>query len=89
MQFGDVLVVAFPWDTIPQVLSEAGPLTGNIVIDACNQFGSHALPPKGQTAAEFNAGRMAGARYTKAFNTLTSRFQRETADRRADRKVVQ
>jgi hypothetical protein len=87
--YGDVVVISVPWDTIPEALRQAGSLAGKIVIDTTNQFGSHTMPAKGQTAAEFNAARMPGARYTKSFNTLTARFQRDTADRPRDQKVVQ
>ncbi|MBV8828963.1 MAG: NAD(P)-binding domain-containing protein [Acidobacteriaceae bacterium] len=89
VQFGEVVVLSVPWDTIPEALQQAGSLAGKIIIDTTNQFGSVALPPRGQTAAEFNAARMPGARYTKSFNTLTSRFQAQTADRPKDQKVVQ
>ena len=89
VRFGDVVVLSVPWDTIPEALREAGSLAGKIVIDTSNQYGSIALPPKGQTAAEWNAARMPGARYTKSFNTLTARFQSESADRPQDQKVVQ
>ena len=89
VSYGDIVVLSVPWDTIPEALRQAGSLAGKIVIDTTNQFGSHAMPQKGQTAAEFNAARMPGARYTKSFNTLTARFQRETADRPKDQKVVQ
>jgi predicted dinucleotide-binding enzyme len=89
VRFGDVVVLSVPWDVIPEALRQAGSLASKIVIDTTNQFGSRALPPKGQTAAEFNATRMPGARYTKSFNTLTAHFQRETADRPKDQKVVQ
>jgi len=89
VQFGEVVVLSVPWDTIPEALQQAGSLAGKIIIDTTNQFGSVALPPRGQTAAEFNAARMPGARYTKSFNTLTSRFQTQTADRPKDQKVVQ
>lgn len=89
VHFGEVVVLSVPWDMIPEALRQAGSLAAKIVIDTTNQFGSHALPPKGQTAAQFNAARMPGARYTKSFNTLTARFQRETADRPWDHKVVQ
>lgn len=89
VQFGEVVVLSVPWDTIPEALRQAGSLAGKIIIDTTNQFGSVALPPRGQTAAEFNAARMPGARYTKSFNTLTSRFQAQTADRPKDQKVVQ
>jgi predicted dinucleotide-binding enzyme len=89
VRYGEVVVLSVPWDTIPEALRQTGSLADRIVIDTTNQFGSSALPPKGQTAAEFNAARMPGARYTKSFNTLTARFQRETADRPRDKKVVQ
>ena len=89
VQFGEVVVLSVPWDTITEALRQAGSLAGKIIIDTTNQFGSVALPPRGQTAAEFNAARMPGARYTKSFNTLTSRFQTQTADRPKDQKVVQ
>jgi predicted dinucleotide-binding enzyme len=89
VEYADVVVLSVPWDAIPEALHQAGSLAGKIVIDTCNQFGSVALPSKGQTAAEFNAARMPGARYAKSFNTLTARFQRETADRPKDQKIVQ
>jgi 8-hydroxy-5-deazaflavin:NADPH oxidoreductase len=88
-EFGEVVVFSVPWDTIDQALSEAGSLEGKIVIDTTNQYGSERLPPEGQTAAQWNASRMPGARYTKSFNTLTSAFQAEAADRPEAERVVQ
>jgi predicted dinucleotide-binding enzyme len=88
-EFGDVVVFAVPWDLIDQALSEAGSLDGKIVIDTTNQYGSEKLPPEGQTAAQWNAGRMPGTRYTKSFNTLTSGFQMEAADRPEGDRIVQ
>jgi 8-hydroxy-5-deazaflavin:NADPH oxidoreductase len=89
VEFGEVVVFSVPWDTIDQALSEAGSLEGKIVIDTTNQYGSERLPPEGQTAAQWNASRMPGARYTKSFNTLTSAFQAEAADRPEAERVVQ
>jgi 8-hydroxy-5-deazaflavin:NADPH oxidoreductase len=80
----EVVVVSVPWGMIPTALEDVD-LEGRIVIDTTNQFGSGPKPAAGQTAARFNAERMAGARYTKSFNTLTARFQAEVADE----KVVQ
>ena len=54
-----------------------------------NQYGSESLPAEGETAAHHNAARMPGARYTKSFNTLTSAFQAEVADRPESERVVQ
>src|SRR2546421_4272559 len=85
----EVVVFAVPWDAIDEALAQAGPLDGRIVIDTTNQYGQTAMPPAGQTAAQFNAQRMPGARYTKSFNTLTSAFQAEAADRTGDERVVQ
>jgi predicted dinucleotide-binding enzyme len=87
--FGEVVVISVPWDVLPQALQQAGSLDGKIVIDTTNQFGGPPLPAEGQTAAQFNAQRMPGARYTKSFNTLTAAFQAETAGRSGEQKVVQ
>jgi predicted dinucleotide-binding enzyme len=87
--FGDLVVFSVPWSVIPEALEEAGSLAGQVVVDTTNQFGSGPMPADGQTAAQFNAARMAGARYVKSFNTLTSGFQEQTADRRGDQRVVQ
>jgi predicted dinucleotide-binding enzyme len=83
----EVVVIAVPWGVLPEALAQAGSLAGRIVVDTTNQFGSGPMPAPGQTAATFNAGRMAGARYTKSFNTLTSAFQVQTAHR--EPRVVQ
>jgi predicted dinucleotide-binding enzyme len=83
----DVVVLSVPWGAIPAALEQTGPLAGKVVVDTTNQFGSGPMPEAGQTAAAFNAARMPGARYTKSFNTLTARFQVETAHR--DPRVVQ
>jgi 8-hydroxy-5-deazaflavin:NADPH oxidoreductase len=87
--FGDVVILSVPWDVIPEALAAAGDVQGKLVIDTTNQFGSGPMPSKGQTAASFNAQRMPGARYVKSFNTLTSSFQAEAADRVGDAQVVQ
>jgi predicted dinucleotide-binding enzyme len=85
----EVVVLSVPWSAVPEALEQAGSLDGKVVIDSTNQFGSGPMPADGQTAAAFNAGRMPGARYTKSFNTLTSAFQEQTADRPTEEKVVQ
>ncbi len=87
--FGDVVILSVPWGAISAALDAAGDLSGKIVIDTTNQFGSGPMPAPGQTAAAFNARRMPGARYTKSFNTLTSGFQIQAADREDGDRVVQ
>jgi 8-hydroxy-5-deazaflavin:NADPH oxidoreductase len=87
--FGELVILSVPWAAIPEALSRAGSLNGRIVIDTTNQFGSGPKPQAGQTAASFNAGRMPGARYVKSFNTLTARFQEQSAAREGGERVVQ
>jgi 8-hydroxy-5-deazaflavin:NADPH oxidoreductase len=88
-EFGEVVVLSVPWDLIDEAIEQAGSLDGKIVIDTTNQYGSSSLPEEGETAAQHNAARMPGARYTKSFNTLTSAFQAEVADRPEPDRVVQ
>jgi predicted dinucleotide-binding enzyme len=87
--FGEIVILSVPWGTIPEVLAQAGNLTGKVVIDTTNQFGSGPKPEPGQTAATFNVQRMPGARYVKSFNTLTADFQEHAADRDGPDRVVQ
>jgi predicted dinucleotide-binding enzyme len=86
----EVVVLSVPWGVIDEVLRAAGPLDGRIVIDTTNQFGPGGwLDLGGRTAARVNAERMGGARYTKAFNTLTAAFQAAAAGRAEPERVVQ
>lgn len=63
VDFGEVVVVSVPWSVLPLALEQTGPLSGKVVIDTTNQFGTGPMPAPGETAAHFNASRMAGARY--------------------------
>lgn len=86
----DVVVLSVPWAAIDDVVAAAGGLAGRIVVDTTNPFADGGLVDLGgRTAARHNADRLAGARYTKSFNTLTAAFQAEVADRPAAAKVVQ
>jgi predicted dinucleotide-binding enzyme len=88
-RFGDVVMLSVPWTLVDEALEQAGPLDGKIVIDTTNQFGQGGLEDLGgRTAAQVNAARMPGARYTKAFNTLTSGFQARAAGRTGPDRVV-
>jgi 8-hydroxy-5-deazaflavin:NADPH oxidoreductase len=74
-RFGEVVMLSVPWTLVDEALDQTGPLDGKIVIDTTNQFAQGGLEDLGgRTAAQANAARMPGARYTKAFNTLTSVF---------------
>lgn len=87
--FGEVVVLSVPWDLTDEGIEQAGGLDGQIVIDTTNAYGSKSLPAEGETQAQHQAARMPGARYTKSFNTLTSAFQAEVADRSEPDRVVQ
>jgi 8-hydroxy-5-deazaflavin:NADPH oxidoreductase len=87
--FGEVVMLSVSWTLIDDVLAQAGSLEGKIVIDTTNQFGREGWEDLGdRTAAQVNAARMPGARYTKAFNTLTSGFQAQAAGRTGPDRVV-
>jgi predicted dinucleotide-binding enzyme len=90
VDFGEVFVFSVPWRAVDDVLASLGPLDGKIVIDTTNQFGPGGVEDLGgRTAAQVNAARMPGARYTKSFNTLTSAFQAEASQRTgADRAAL-
>jgi 8-hydroxy-5-deazaflavin:NADPH oxidoreductase len=84
----DVVMLAVPWDAIDAALDEAGSLAGKVVLDATNAYGSAPKPAEGQTVAEFNSGRMPGARYVRGFNTLTAGFQADASTRPGDERAV-
>ena len=88
----DVVIISVPWDSLDEIAALAGDLDGRMVVDTTNQFSRSAgglADLGGRTAARVNAGRVPSARYAKSFNTLTSAFQQQAADRSGDRKVVQ
>jgi predicted dinucleotide-binding enzyme len=92
-EFGEVVLFSVPWTRIDEVLSDIGSdaLDGKVVIDTTNQYGPDGVEeiPDGQTAAQLNAGRMpSGARYVKAFNTLTAGFQGSAAGRSGDERAA-
>jgi hypothetical protein len=88
-EFGEVVVIAVPWDGFDDAVDSAGSLDAKIVIDTTNQYGSSEMPGDDQTAASFHAARVDGARYTKSFNTLTAAFQAEAAFRPEDERIAQ
>jgi 8-hydroxy-5-deazaflavin:NADPH oxidoreductase len=83
------VIFSVPWNAIADALEQVGDLRDKIVIDTTNQYGGDGLLDLDTTAAAHNAARMPGARYTKSFNTLTSGFQAEAAEREGDERVVQ
>lgn len=89
-QHGDVVLLSVPWTAVESALAEAGPLGGKIVIDTTNQWSHTGLVelPGGVSSTEFNARRAGGARLVKAYNTLTSGFQAQSAGRSGPARVV-
>jgi len=78
--FGDVVVLAVPWQAVPQALAQAGPLDGKILWDCTN-----ALKPDlsgleiGTTtsAGEFVQGRAQGARVVKGIPPFAELLHRD------------
>jgi 8-hydroxy-5-deazaflavin:NADPH oxidoreductase len=71
--FGDVIVLAIPWDAVKDALATTGPLTGKTVIDCVNPL----LPDLSglalgttTSASEEIAKLVPGAKVVKCFNTL-------------------
>jgi predicted dinucleotide-binding enzyme len=87
--FGEVVVIAVPWDGFGEAVASAVSLDGKIVIDTTNQYGSSEMPADGETAATFHAAGIGDGTYTKSFNTLTAGFQAEAAFRPEAERVVQ
>lgn len=87
--FADVVMLSVPWTAVDEVLERTGPLAGKIVIDTTNPYGPRGVQDLGgRSAGRFNADRLPGARVVRAFNTLTSGFQADTAGRSGDDRVV-
>lgn len=90
---GEIVVLSVPWGVVDAALAAAGDLTGRIVIDTTNQFGRVGgvfgpLDLGGVSGAAHNAAKAPGARWAKAFNTLTAGFQAESAGRTGPDRVV-
>lgn len=94
---GDVVVLAVPWGVVDEALEQAGgpaALADAVVIDTTNNFGRvdgalAVLDLSDLSAARHNARKAPGARWVKAFNTLTAGFQGSSAGRiGADRVVM-
>lgn len=70
--FGDVVVIAVPWSAVPDVLRQAGDLSGKVVIDATNALKREDGPVAllETSAAEEIAKLVPGAKVVKAFNYI-------------------
>lgn len=68
--FGEVVLLAVPYNAVPAVLSDAGALGRRVVVDCTNPVvpGRLTLATDGRSAAERVADQAPGARVVKAFN---------------------
>jgi NADPH-dependent F420 reductase len=67
--WGEVVVLAVPWQAVPEVLAQVGDLGEKILVDCTNRMVPPA-PGSAASGAEEVARRAPGARVVKAFNTL-------------------
>jgi 8-hydroxy-5-deazaflavin:NADPH oxidoreductase len=92
----DIVVLSVPWGLVDEAIEQAGgpeALAGRIVVDTTNQFGRvdgrfGVLDLGGRSASQHNAAKVPGARWAKAFNTLTAGFQASAAGRTGSDRVV-
>jgi 8-hydroxy-5-deazaflavin:NADPH oxidoreductase len=70
--FGDIVLIAIPWVAKEEVIPEAGPYDGKIVIDAMNSYTEDfEIEDLGnRTSSEITRTLVPGARLVKAFNTI-------------------
>ena len=95
-QHGDVVVLSVQWGVIEEALKQAGgpqALAGKIVVDTTNQYGKVGgkfgpLDLAPASGAGFNAARVPGATWTKAFNTLASATLASSAGKTGAARVV-
>jgi predicted dinucleotide-binding enzyme len=70
--FGDIVLLALPWISKEEVIPEAGPYDGKIVVDAINPYTEDfEIEDLGdRTSSEIIRTLVPGARLVKAFNTI-------------------
>jgi predicted dinucleotide-binding enzyme len=66
--FADAVLLAIPADAVFEVLPQAGPLRGKVLVDCTNQPGTNGGLPPGTPVATRIAAAAPGAHVVKAFN---------------------
>ncbi len=71
-RFGEIVVLAVPWQAVDEVLEQAAGCTGRILVDATNavRWDHGPVPAAEPSGAELIAAHCPGARVVKAFNTI-------------------
>ena len=75
VRFGEVVLLAVPWQGVENVFRLAGPISGKIIIDCTNPLAENYMSLVvgfDTSGAEEIAKMAAGARVVKAFNTVAS-----------------
>ena len=93
--FGDVLLLAIPFGSVPALAQQIGVLNHKILIDATNPYpqrdgaiAQQVLDHKTQTATEYVASQFSGAHTVKAFNSIFFKVLEEQAFRSGDDRIA-
>lgn len=99
--FGDVILIALPWEVAEDLLEDSSPFGGKIIIDATNPYtvkdptkprtGDNTYlftPPDGSSATAYRSKKLPEVPLVKAYNSLTAQFQKEAAGRNSNNRVV-
>lgn len=87
----DAVLFAPRFEHVDAASQAAGSFADKLVIDTTNPYNPERdgfLDLGEQTAAQFVSARLPGARYVRAFNTLTTEFLAESAKRTGSDRVV-
>jgi predicted dinucleotide-binding enzyme len=75
INFGEIIVFAFPYEALDDVITKAGSFNGKVILDLINPLTPDLLGMKigfDTSAAEVIAAKIPGAYVVKAFNTIAS-----------------
>jgi hypothetical protein len=87
----DVVVMAVPFEAVSDVVKDAGPWNGRIIVDATNAIDYPSFTPKdlnGRPSTHVVADAVPGARVVKAFNNTWARVLSRRPDDTRGRRVL-
>ena len=87
----DVVILAVPYDAIPEIVANAGDWKGRIVVDASNAIDFPAFKPRDlgdRFSTEIVSELVPGAKVVKAFNTLLAAILAADPNKGAGRRVL-